>query len=238
MIEMREPVVALALSADGAVLYAVTPESNSLAIVNVMAGQVVATVPVGLTPLGLTVAPGGRVLVANSVSNDLTVVDPVARLAIAQIAVGKRPVALAIGPDGAFAYVANSESNDVSVVDLGRLEQLKTVPVGQKPVAVAVAPVQMVASTRPPGTASVAQNDRPPASSAILGGATEATARGAAGSGPSVIPKALPNTGDGSVAVATGPSVTDIVPYAGAGIAVGMVLAFVRRRLVQVPGRS
>ena len=92
MIEMKEPAVALALSADGAVLYAVTPESNSLAIINVSAGQVVTNVPVGLTPLGLTVTPDGRVLVANSISNDVTVVDPVARTAIAQVAVGKASV--------------------------------------------------------------------------------------------------------------------------------------------------
>lgn len=237
MIEMKEPAVALALSADGAVLYAVTPESNSLAIINVSAGQVVTNVPVGLTPLGLTVTPDGRVLVANSISNDVTVVDPVARTAIAQVAVGKRPVALAIGPDGAFAYVANNDSNTVSIIDLGRLEQVKSVPVGQKPVAVAVAPVQMVASTRPPGSASVADNARPPASSAIIGGATDATARGAAASGPSVLPKTLPNTGDGSMA-ATGPSASDVVPYAGAGMAVGAIVAFMRRRLVRIPVRG
>ena len=179
----------------------------------------------------------GRVLVANSISNDVTVVDPVARTAIAQVAVGKRPVALAIGPDGAFAYVANNDSNTVSIIDLGRLEQVKSVPVGQKPVAVAVAPVQMVASTRPPGSASVAENARPPASSAIIGGATDATARGAAASGPSVLPKTLPNTGDGSMA-ATGPSASDVVPYAGAGMAVGAIVAFMRRRLVRIPVRG
>ncbi len=235
-IDIKEPAVALALSADGAVLYAAVAESNSLAIVNVGSSQLVASVPVGLTPLGVAVAPDGRVLVANSVSHDVTVVDPVARTVVAVLAVGKRPVAVAVAPDGAFAYVANNDANTVSIVDMARLEVLKSVPVGLKPVAIAIATVQMVASTRPPGSAAVADGARPPASSAIIGGATDATTQGAQASGPSVLPRALPNTGDG-IAVA-GPGPMDIVPYAGAGIAFGMVVALVRRRLARVPVRG
>ena len=235
-IPMGNPVVAMALTSDGGTLYAVVPETNSLAIVEAASGKIAASVPVGLTPLGLTIAPDGRIFVSNSISNDVTVVDPASRKAVATIAVGKRPVGIAIGPDGAFGYVANNQDNTVSVIDMARLEQSKIVNVGSRPIAIAVAPVQMVPATRPAGPAPQAQGSKPP-SGAVVGGASEAVSRGTGASGPSVLPKSMPNTGDGSVWA--GPDPLTSLPYAGAGIGFGLVLAFVRRRVARtIPTRD
>jgi len=235
-IPMGNPVVAMALTSDGGTLYAIVPETNSLAIVETGSGKISASVPVGLTPLGLTIAPDGRIFVSNSISNDVTVVDPASRKAVATIAVGKRPVGIAIGPDGAFGYVANNQDNTVSVIDMARLEQSKIVNVGSRPIAIAVAPVQMVPATRPAGPAPQAQGSKPP-SGAVVGGASEAVSRGTGASGPSVLPKGMPNTGDGSVW--SGPDPLTYLPYAGAGIGFGLVLALVRRRVARtIPTRD
>jgi DNA-binding beta-propeller fold protein YncE len=72
------PVRPLALSADGTRLFVTNTPDNRLEIFDVSeAGLVpVASVPVGLEPVALAIAPGGRVWVVNHLSDSVSIVDP------------------------------------------------------------------------------------------------------------------------------------------------------------------
>src|SRR5256885_2255641 len=93
--------------------------SNTVSVIDTATNTVVATIPVGLAPLGVAITPDGtRAYVANG-SNIVSVIDTATNTVVATIPVGVEagPVGVAITPDGTRAYVANILSNTVSVID-------------------------------------------------------------------------------------------------------------------------
>jgi YVTN family beta-propeller protein len=101
--------VGLALSAEGAFLYATsaTP-AGTVQIVDAERQRVVGTVAVGHTPVAAAVAPDGQTLyVCNQFDSTVSVVDLRAREEIAQVPVLREPVAAALTPDGRLLLVAN-----------------------------------------------------------------------------------------------------------------------------------
>jgi YVTN family beta-propeller protein len=103
---------------------------------------VVATVPVGPSPSGITVHPDGtRVFVVSGVGNGFfSVIDVATNAVTATTAVGERPNGVQVLPDGSRAYVANGNTNDVSVVDIVTNTVIATSPAGDAPHGVAVSP--------------------------------------------------------------------------------------------------
>ncbi|GAA4839736.1 hypothetical protein GCM10023201_31950 [Actinomycetospora corticicola] len=106
---------------------------------------VVATVPVGSSPVAMQVAPDGRfAYVANRDAGTVTVFDVAAGAAVGTIPVPGSPQALAFSPDGAEAYVAllgaAGPTGEVVVVDTASGTVTARVPTGSRPAALAVAP--------------------------------------------------------------------------------------------------
>jgi YVTN family beta-propeller protein len=121
---------------------------------------VVATIPVGNTPLGVAIAPdGGFAYVANGQDEQTPTPGDVSRIdttkaltdpghaVVKTIPVGNNPAGVAITPDGRWAYVTNSQglrgtlptTGDVSVIDT-KDDAVDTVQVGNNPFGVAITP--------------------------------------------------------------------------------------------------
>ena len=74
-------------------------------------------IPVGTSPVGVAVNPGGDVYVANYNSNTVSVIDPATNTVIGSpIPVGTGPYGVAVNPGG-DVYVTNGQQRTVSVID-------------------------------------------------------------------------------------------------------------------------
>ncbi|MGY5129361.1 IPT/TIG domain-containing protein, partial [Streptomyces nigrescens] len=96
------------------------------------------TLPAGISPVAVAVAPNGKVYVANNGSNDVTVIDSATDTVLATLPAGISPSAVAIAPNGRV-YVANASSDNVTVIDSATDTVLAALPASTSPSAVAVA---------------------------------------------------------------------------------------------------
>jgi YVTN family beta-propeller protein len=85
-------------------------------------GDVLATIPVGLTPAGLTAPVGaGKIYVADEGSDTVSVISKATFDVIATISLpaplGRRPHQVAASPDGSLVYVGELGANVIDVID-------------------------------------------------------------------------------------------------------------------------
>jgi gliding motility-associated-like protein len=115
--------------------------SNTLSVINIANYQVVATIPLGMVPWGVSVsADGSRVYVTNQGSNTLSVVNTASNSVIATITVGSIPDGVVVSPDGSLVYVANNGSNSVSVINTASNTLSATIAVGVNPTGITTSP--------------------------------------------------------------------------------------------------
>lgn len=131
----------LALSPDGRWALTANRTSDSVSLVDLTGGKVVAEVAVGKHPYGIDWR--GRTAVVAAHHDDtvavLDVVPPNLSLA-ATIPVGNEPRGVVLAPDAGRAYVVVSGENSVDVVDLkSRLPEAR-IPVGTEPWYAALTP--------------------------------------------------------------------------------------------------
>ena len=101
---------------------------------------VVASIPVGSTPMGIGVGPDGtRAYVANHSSNTVSVID--GRNVVATVPVGPNPVNVAVNSAGTRVYISHLNGT-VSVLDTSTAipTVMATVPVGPQPYSLALSP--------------------------------------------------------------------------------------------------
>ncbi len=115
---------------------------NTLSVVDIGSGTVLATIPLGTSDLvGSAVSPDGtRVYVTDGTLNVVKVINTATIAVVATIGVGSSPRGLAVSPDGAKVYVANFVDGTVSVIQTSTNTVIGTIPVGAGPFAVAFAP--------------------------------------------------------------------------------------------------
>ncbi len=109
-----------------------SPPGDSVAIVDVIAGETVAVLKTGedSTPTGVAIHPDGhRAYVTNYGTSVVSVIDLVDRELLANIEVPRQPEEMALNPDGRFLLV-NSVAGTVSVIDTETLEVVDTVETG------------------------------------------------------------------------------------------------------------
>lgn len=126
----------LAVDDGGGRLYVANRESDTVSVVDVATLGVVATVPVGRAPFGVTVQ-GGRVFVANVQSSDVSVIDVATLAELGRLPVGAFPYAVAVTPDGSRILVTNQHSGTLSVFD-GAYRPLPDIAVGEYPEGIAL----------------------------------------------------------------------------------------------------
>ena len=145
----------LAFDRVGANLYVALNRLNAVGRLDISAGTVVATVPVGVAPFGVAITPdGSRLFVTNwggrrpglgepsavsagtqtlidergiASSGTVSVIDVSSFQAIAEIPVGLHPNGIRISPDGSLAAVANANSDSVTLLNTRSLEVIDTI---------------------------------------------------------------------------------------------------------------
>lgn len=118
--------IAAKFSPDGARLYVVCEDADSVLAVDVRTQKVVKRAKVGRKPKDLAVSPDGKTLyVSNEWSDTVSVVDAPTFEVRKTLATGWGPRGLTTDRLGKILYVANSIGNDVSVLDLASGTELK-----------------------------------------------------------------------------------------------------------------
>jgi len=121
--------------------YVPSVNSNNVSVINTITNMVVATIPVGSKPMGVSVSPdGSRVYVVNSSSSSVSVINTATNMVIATVVVGPFPNMVAVSPDGSRVYVTNGSTNSVSVINCITNVVVATIQVGSDPEGVLVAP--------------------------------------------------------------------------------------------------
>jgi YVTN family beta-propeller protein len=130
----------VALSFTGSLdwLYLVSVNANALVILNEVGSsfQLVATVPVGVSPFGLAIDDNASFgYVSNTGGNSVTVVDLTTNHAAGTIPLpaGSQPRGIAVTPDGGKVYVANSGTGTVSIIDTATRAVTGSITVGSQP---------------------------------------------------------------------------------------------------------
>jgi YVTN family beta-propeller protein len=131
----------MALDPDGRFLYATCEASHSVAVVDAKRGQMVAEIPVGRHPIGVTFHPSGQWLyVTNWLDDSVSVVRVADRQVVATIGVGDEPHGLHTDPTGQHLFVLNTSTDDISVIDTQTLSEVKRLEAGRNPWALALSP--------------------------------------------------------------------------------------------------
>jgi YVTN family beta-propeller protein len=131
----------LALSADGRWALTANRTSDSVSLVDLAEGKVLAEARVGRRPFAVALR-GATAVVTNWLSDTVSVLDvSPPRLAVtATIPVGDEPRGAALAADGATAYVAVSGEDAVAVVDLRERKVAARIAAGDEPWFLALTP--------------------------------------------------------------------------------------------------
>ena len=133
----------LALSADGTFALTANTGSNSVSLVDIKAGRVLAEARAGSAPFCVALARDGKsAVVTNRLADNITLfsVTPGSLQAEATIAVGDEPRGIALSADGRTAYVALAGESALAFVSLPRRRVETRLPVGEEPWHVGLSP--------------------------------------------------------------------------------------------------
>ena len=132
-------------------------KDSTVSVIDVDAGQVLATVAVATGPDGIVITPdGARVFVSGSSASSVSVIDASKDGVIHAIEVGKGPQGLAMRPGGKQLLVAVNGEDRVAFIDVATLAVKATVPV-PKPHTIAIRPdgTQAYVTSQEPGKFAV-----------------------------------------------------------------------------------
>lgn len=147
--DMDRSPVDVVLTADERYLVTANQTSNSISLVDITAGRVVAEAACGEHPTSLAMLPGGRrVLVACMYSGTVELFEiappiltkPAMLTKTGSIDVGMHPAGLAVHTNGVKAYVSLSAAAQVAELDLKKMEIVKKIDVGRWPRQMAITP--------------------------------------------------------------------------------------------------
>jgi len=114
---------------------------NTVSVVDLAAGKLIATIATGRYPHGLRMSPDGReVYVANVQDGTVSVIDTGRLAETGRIPVGSTPVQVGFTPDGSRAYVSLRDENRVAVIDTATRSLVGTIEVGRNPIQVHATP--------------------------------------------------------------------------------------------------
>lgn len=122
----------IALAPDGALLWVVNPDDDSVSVIDTATNQLIATVPVGDEPQSIAIDPRNRyAFVANAAGSSVTVLRILDETAVdfeaapdtrigpnGQLITGAEPWSVVTSPDGLRAFVANSGQDTITVIDV------------------------------------------------------------------------------------------------------------------------
>ncbi len=105
--------------------------SNSVSVLELATGKLLAKLDTGKGSEGIDVSPDGReVWVCNREADSLSVIDPVKLDVVTDIACAKFPIRVKLTPDGKRALVSNAQSGDVAVLDVATKKEVARIAMG------------------------------------------------------------------------------------------------------------
>lgn len=119
--------MAFAVTADGKKVYVNDSVYNIVSVIDTATNTVIATIPVGIFPYGVTVTPDGKkVYVTNRKGkivgfvnrNTVSVIDTSINTVTITVPVGNNQFEVAVTPDGSKVYMTNADDNTVSVIGI------------------------------------------------------------------------------------------------------------------------
>ena len=146
---------AIAITDDGSRLLVVNPDSNSVSVMDPVAGEKLAELTVGDDPRTVALEGSARAYVANRGSDAVSVIDLNELTTTAAIEVGYQPYGVVVAPGGDFAFVANSGSDSISVIETASLQVVATIPLRDRPAGLAVTASHLYATHLLTGLVSV-----------------------------------------------------------------------------------
>ena len=146
---------AIAITDDGSRLLVVNPDSNSVSVMDPLAGEKLAELTVGDDPRTVALEGSARAYVANRGSDTVSVIDLSQLTVAATIEVEDQPYGVVVAPEGAFAFVANSGSDSISVIETATLQVVATIPLRDRPAGLAVTANQLYVTHLLTGLVSV-----------------------------------------------------------------------------------
>lgn len=137
--------------------YVANTNFDDIAVLNLDANELAASIPVGRAPVAVAISPDGSTGYAvNDLDHSVSIFSTATRQVTTtidlrcfdNIRVGCNPVDVAFGPSGAHAYVANLRSNNLAVIDTATRQVLHTLPAGgEGPSSVALSADERTAFT-------------------------------------------------------------------------------------------
>jgi len=141
-----------AIDAAGPKAYVGNFSDNTVSVIDLAGGTVVATIPVSAGPHGMSVSPDGRtVYITGDGSSNLDAIDTGTDRVRQTVAIGKTPHGLALSPDGRTLLAAVYGEDKIAFIDTATLAAVGSVSV-PKPHTIAIRPdgtVAYVASQEP-----------------------------------------------------------------------------------------
>lgn len=127
--------------AAGSRAYVTNSEDDTVSVVDLAKGQVIATVPTGDYPHGLRMSPdGSSIYIANVEDGTVSVIDAISLVETGRIEVGPTPVQVGFIPDGSQVYVSLRDENKVAVIDTAEQQVISRVDVGRSPIQMHATP--------------------------------------------------------------------------------------------------
>jgi YVTN family beta-propeller protein len=151
----------IALSSDEKIAYVCLSANNSLGVVNLSTGKLIASIPTGLAPYAVAISPdGGTAYVSNwggrratsadktapsygtpvviddrgiASTGSISVVDLAIGKQIAEIPTGLHPSDVVLNKSGGTLYVSNANSDTLSVIDTAKRAVVATISVRPDP---------------------------------------------------------------------------------------------------------
>src|SRR3954468_6954729 len=138
----------LAVSADGTRLYVANEDTETLSVVDLVAGTVIASIKVGEEPEGVTIRPDGKIVYVTSEGDGAVfAIDTQTNKLLKRIPVGPRPRSVNFLPDGSRGYVSLENQGAIAVFDAKQQKFLRLITLeGQgntpkpRPMGITVAP--------------------------------------------------------------------------------------------------
>ncbi len=178
---VRTPHVAKSLLGGGPYLYVSDEDGNSVAVIDVRAESVVASMAPGRRPRGVRVSPDGSTLIvavsgspkggpgvdesklppADHRRDGIALMDLTRRVLRKTLAGGIDPENFDVSLDGKTIYVANEDAATVTVLDVISGKPVATIPVGREPEGVRISPDsdEVYVTNEVDGTISVIATD-------------------------------------------------------------------------------
>lgn len=108
--------------------------SNTNAVHDPVTLEVIARIPTGERPIGVSFSPdGGLGYITHSGDTIVTVVDTETLQRVTDVEVGTSPVEVAVDPDGSFIYAIVTQEGLVAVIDTATWAVVERIPLGTNP---------------------------------------------------------------------------------------------------------